>query len=364
MDGKASTWKVPSLSEKANDEASFLAAAQHVLDPLTRQEAFTLENVARAHADPIEEVARICQTHGASGWAAIFSSLTSDTKLSGSESSDGKSSFSLIPSSIQRGREGVVRWVAGRVGLWNGADRMRFGSGSKPLLAGTSKSEGFVLSARVTAWSAKLVMGQVDMTEAVYLFGGKGSRKGAGADAILGASPTLGCPGAAPGEPGFEEDFERALPRLELLIGMVFGRGGGGTLDPRVSGSPHVGLAPLESAIEASERSLWGEHALSPRELRVLACCLGSQARGGPGVFACLLPGVAGSRWTWSVCLECLPVCCLESQARGVPGVFAWSPSPVGRHDGVHAVPVPPVRRVHLSVVSDQRGEGTARGRA
>jgi len=53
--------------------------------------------------------------------------------------------------------------------------------------------------------------------------------------------------------------------------------------------------------------------------------CLLPQARDGLGVFACLLPGVAGSRWTWSVCLECLPVCCLESQARDGPGVFAWS---------------------------------------
>ena len=90
--------------------------------------------------------------------------------------------------------------------------------------------------------------------------GARGSRKGSGSDAILGASPTLERPGAAPGAPGFEEDYERALPRAELLVGMVFGRGGGGTLDLRVASSPHSGLAPLESGLEASERSLWGEH--------------------------------------------------------------------------------------------------------
>ena len=259
--GRKAVHKVVFLGAKPTDEAVAQAASHTVLAPLTEQRAFTLEQVASAGAkgDAIAETARICQTHGVSGWASQFSSLQSDAALGGTETADGKAGDSLIPSSIARAHEGLGRWAAEQIGLWNGVGRMKFGSGAAPLSVGMPNSEGAVLTKRALAWALRLQSGMIDQEEGVFLLGGETSPTVSTGGVYLGASPSLGRPGSSPGEPLYEGDYQRFLTRLEFLLAHMFGRGGGGTLDVRVA-VPHFGLALMESDLGASGRSLWGEH--------------------------------------------------------------------------------------------------------
>ena len=246
VDGKHhSTHRVQSLGDKPAEEAAFQAASHLLLNQLTQQRAFSVEQLATPKVDPVAEAARVVQAHGAPGWAAIFSSLVSDQRLSGSSSADGTASYALIPYNIYRAREGLARWAGGVVGAWNGVDRMDHGTGANPLLIGTSKSEGAILTKRAADWTVQLLMGQVDQDEGVFLLGGEESQAGSGTDAIMGASPTLGRPGAAPGGATYEADFEKFLTRIEFLIGTIFGLAGGGELDPTITHTPWFGLAPL-----------------------------------------------------------------------------------------------------------------------
>ena len=143
--GRNAVHKVVYLGSKPSDEAVAQAASSVVLAPLTEQRAFTLEQVASASAkgDAIAETARICQTHGVPGWASQFSSLQADAPLGGVETADGKAGDSLIPNSISRAQhDGLGRWAAEQIGLWNGVGRMKFGSGAEPLSVGMPNSEG------------------------------------------------------------------------------------------------------------------------------------------------------------------------------------------------------------------------------
>ena len=142
--GRNAVHKVVYLGSKPSDEAVAQAASSVVLAPLTGQRAFTLEQVASASAkgDAIAETARICQTHGVPGWASQFSSLQADAPLGGVETADGKAGDSLIPNSISRAHDGLGRWAAEQIGLWNGVGRMKFGSGAEPLSVGMPNSEG------------------------------------------------------------------------------------------------------------------------------------------------------------------------------------------------------------------------------
>ena len=258
--GRGQVHKVKYLGDKPTDEAVAQAASALVLAPLTEQRAFTLEQVASAETDAIQEAARICKTHGVSGWAAMFSSLQSDGPLAGVETHDGRAGDSLIPHRIYRANVGLGRWAATQVGLWNGAARLKFGTGASPLSVGTPRSEGAALAKRILTWVSRLQAGMVDQEEGVFLLGGEtsqGEAQAAGA-IYMGAAPSLGRPGSAPHEPRYQQDYVRFLTRLEFLLAHMYGRGGGGTLDARVTHVPHFGLAPLESDLAATGRSLWG----------------------------------------------------------------------------------------------------------